>query len=205
MRKTLSFFAVLLMAFSVFADTFAYIELSDLGDGTSLSSFKAEASLILPMKEIASYDIGFSRVNNISNPDDIISSFDLTPVFSEDYSAVGSASQPLYIYWDIVSNLTLTFSLSMSGPMVNETADDEHKYVNWLVSIRSAVTGDLMTMDSSDEGTYTVADFASYVPPENSLGDSDYRVFSVSVSDTPIESIATGTYVGTLTLNVSVE
>ena len=209
MRKLMSVaFVILLMHFSVFAETFAYIENDDITTAMPLSSFKAEASLVLDMKELASYDIGFSRINSATSPE-VISTIDITPSIASstddkgnivyDYSKI-TATQYLYAYWNVISDLTLDFSLSIDGPLKNMSALEGYQEMDWVMRVR--YSGNVSTIES-EKNNLTIENFARYTRPEDNLGGNGIALIAISINE-DVENIRPGIYSGNIILSVVV-
>ena len=199
MRKPMLFILIFFVAFPLFSGTYAYIENDDITVDSPLSSFSADATLVLDMREISKYNIGFSRTNSSSSPD-VISSFDIRPTLSADQSKI-SATSYIYVYWDIVSNLSMNFSISMRGKMENADAPAGYDELDWKVTLRDSL-GTSHTLSSADNNL-KIEDFASYSKPQDALGSSGTRSLTVSI-DSSIENLWTGIYTGSLSLEVEV-
>ncbi len=175
--------------------SYEVVYLTDIPQGGSLSGFSASAELLLDMSKITSYDIGFSDDSGGVNR---ITSWDIVPSISEDFSKI-SASGTRYFYWDIVSNLKLSFAIGISGPLRNE-----NKEMNWIVTAqRPSSEGGAVVLSSANNSIDPI-EFCRYERKNNELGNSGIRTIQIELSES-LSDISIGTYTGALYLVVGVE
>lgn len=177
------------------ASTYEVVYLKDIPTDGSLTGFSASADLLLDMSKITSYDIGFSDDSGGVNR---ITSWDIVPSISEDFSMI-SASGTRYFYWDIVSNLTLSFKIGISGPLING-----NKKMNWTVTAQRPSSEGGAVVLSSAENSFDPVEFCRYERKNNELGNSGIRAIQIGLSES-LSNISIGTYEGALYLVVGVE
>ena len=177
------------------ASTYEIVYLKDIPTDGSLTGFSASADLLLDMSKITSYDIGFSDDSGGVNR---ITSWDIVPSISEDFSEI-SASGTRYFYWDIVSNLYLSFEIGISGPLKNGD-----KEMDWTVTAQRPSSDGGAVILSSAENTIGPIQFCRYERKNNELGNSGIRTIQIELSES-LSDISIGTYTGALYLVVGVE
>ena len=178
------------------ASTYEVVYLSDIPQGESpLSGFSASAELLLDMSKITSYDIGFSDDSGGVNR---ITSWDIVPSISDDFSMI-SASETRYFYWDIVSNLDLSFAIGISGPLKNGD-----KEMAWIVTAQRPSSEGGAVVLSSAENSVGPIEFCRYERKNNELGNSGIRTIQIELSES-LSNISIGTYTGELYLVVGVK
>lgn len=177
------------------ASTYEIVYLKDIPTDGSLTGFSASADLLLDMSKITSYDIGFSDDSGGVNR---ITSWDIVPFISDDFSKI-SASGTRYFYWDIVSNLKLSFKIGISGPLINGD-----KEMNWTVTAQRPSSEGGAVVLSSAENSVGPIEFCRYERKNNELGNSGIRAIQIGLSES-LSNISIGTYEGVLYLVVGVE
>ena len=144
MKKLMSLILVLFISISVFAETYQMIEIKKGDDGTSSSDLTvtADAVVSLDMSNLISYDIGFSSTNviNFSSNPNVSNAFNINVSIRDDQYLIGSRT--IYFYWKVISNLGLSFSMEMEGPMKNDT----HQ-IPWTVLVQRT-SGSYSTLSS---------------------------------------------------------
>ena len=186
MRKLMSLILVLFISISVFAETYQKIEIKKGDDGTSSSDLTvtADAVVSLDMSKLISYDIGFSSTNviNFSSNPNVSNAFNINVSIRDDQYLIGSLT--IYFYWKVISNLGLSFSMEMEGPMKNDT----HQ-IPWTVLVQRT-SGSYSTLSS--DGVKNIEDFASYSLPSGGLGEATARSVTIYIGNQQTVDTADG-------------
>lgn len=196
MKKIFLIFNIFLFFLSgLNADTYAYITKSALEGNSDLAEYKAELNVSLKMSDLISYDIGFSSNANALSPNRW-SSTNITPSISSDYMTVSGHLENLYVYWNIVSNLNLKFSIALSGHMKNGESE-----LPWKITT-SDESGTEFIIESTDTQFKQIG---SYSLERGKLGGYDLRNITIDITANIADwKIKEGTYVGSIYLNVEV-
>lgn len=207
MRRILFIVVSILAVFSLNAtdgtyDTFAYITNSELESGATIGDYVADLSLVLHMSDIISYDIGFSSNANALSPNRV-NTVTISPTISSDFTTVSGHMENLYVYWNVISNLKLSFSINLSGDMRNGDSS-----IPWKIKTLNSDGGEVIIDTASSDFDDSLNGFKSigdYALKDGTIRGYDLRNITIDIETNIVDNeLAEGTYVGSIYLSVEV-